>query len=221
MARTMTNQDSRLKTLPGRLQIVANSCGSLTELSKKSGVGISSLSRYLKGSEPSLSAAVAICSATDHSLEWLATGGGTRSVTSSEYINIPYHDVEVSAGFGAFPSGEERSTGTIALPKALLKMNHLGNRVLSAIQVCGDSMEPTLIDGSIIVIDQSNTKIIDGIYVLRRESTLLVKRLQLLENGIIRLISDNKKYEPEELPLSKHAESLSILGRVVWSGHNC
>ncbi len=82
-------------------------------------------------------------------------------------------------------------------------------------------MEPTLKDGSIIVIDETSTKPVDGIYVLRRDDTLLVKRIQLREKGILRLISDNKNYEPEDISIKTDSDSFPILGRVVWSGHNC
>jgi phage repressor protein C with HTH and peptisase S24 domain len=35
----------------------------------------------------------------------------------------------------------------------------------------------------------------DGIYVMRHEQNLLVKRLQMLPNGIIKVKSDNALYE--------------------------
>lgn len=220
MARKMTIQDPRLKTLPRRLKSIVDSCGSLTNLSNKSGVGVSSLSRYLKGVEPSLSAIVAICSSTSHSVEWLATGLGSPSVASSDYLEIPYYDVQASAGHGAFAL-DSISTESITLPKVMLGANYAKSGSLRAIQTHGDSMEPTLKDGSIIVIDENNKTPVDGIHVLRRAGTLLVKRLQLRERGILRLISDNKSYEPEDINVEENSDSFSILGRVVWSGHNC
>ena len=59
----------------------------------------------------------------------------------------------------------------------------------------------------------------DGIYVMRHDHNLLVKRLQLLPDGIIKVKSDNNMYEPWEINI-KHLNGtgIELIGRVVWSG---
>ena len=49
----------------------------------------------------------------------------------------------------------------------------------------------------------------DSIYVMRHDHNLLVKRLQLLPDGIIKVKSDNKMYEPWEIN-KKHLNGTDI-----------
>jgi phage repressor protein C with HTH and peptisase S24 domain len=54
---------------------------------------------------------------------------------------------------------------------------------------------------------------------MRHEQNLLVKRLQMLPNGIIKVKSDNALYEPWEINKEKlDSTDIEIIGRVVWSG---
>jgi len=89
---------------------------------------------------------------------------------------------------------------------------------IAAIRAEGDSMRPTLSDGDDILVDASEAgrRLRDGIYVLRREGALLVKRLALSPAaGRIAVLSDNPDYPswPECDPAD-----LEIVGRVVWVG---
>jgi phage repressor protein C with HTH and peptisase S24 domain len=86
------------------------------------------------------------------------------------------------------------------------------------IRVEGDSMLPTLSDGDEILVDRGDAaaRVRDGIYVLRMEGALMVKRLAL--NPAARRItvaSDNSAYPswPDCDPAS-----IDIVGRVVWVG---
>jgi len=59
----------------------------------------------------------------------------------------------------------------------------------------------------------------DGIYVMRYDNNLLVKRLQMLPGGIIRVKSDNSMYDPWEITKSQlDGEELALIGRMVWTG---
>ena len=68
---------------------------------------------------------------------------------------------------------------------------------LSIIRVSGDSMSPTLADGDDILVDRSDgaARLRDGIYVLTRDDTLMVKRLSLHPAGnSLTIASDNPAY---------------------------
>jgi len=85
--------------------------------------------------------------------------------------------------------------------------------------VDGDSMYPTLKNGSIIMVDRNLSSLSDGIYVMRHDNSLLVKRLQSLPNSIIKVKSDNTMYEPWEIKREDfNGTDLELIGRVVWSG---
>lgn len=135
----------------------------------------------------------------------------------SELILIPKLNVKVSAGHGALADTEAR-LGRYGFDRAWLKRMSGGNpENLSIVRVSGDSMAPTLQDGDDILVEQSleSTKVRDGIYVLLRDETLLVKRVALEPmSGKLAISSDNPAYpswhgcEPREV---------HILGRVIWS----
>jgi len=134
-----------------------------------------------------------------------------------DLVSVPKLDVKASAGHGAFADTETR-LGQYGFDRAWLKRMSSGNPDnLSIVRVSGDSMAPTLQDGDDILIDQSpeSAKVRDGIYVLLRDETLLVKRVALEPmSGKLAICSDNPAYpswsgcDPREV---------NILGRVIWS----
>jgi hypothetical protein len=131
---------------------------------------------------------------------------------------VPRLDVDASAGAGAF-DGDERGGGHIAFDPAWLRRVARGApEQLSIIRVAGDSMAPTLADGDDILVDRGDgaARLRDGIYVLRIEGALVVKRLAL--NPAARTLSirsDNSAYPgwPDCDPAA-----VDVVGRVVWAG---
>lgn len=82
--------------------------------------------------------------------------------------------------------------------------------------VAGDSMEPTLRKGDLAVCDKGGYDGA-GIYAIRREGILVVKRIEKI-SGKWLVISDNSKYPNREEPLDSGA--LQIVGRLrgVYKG---
>lgn len=87
---------------------------------------------------------------------------------------------------------------------------------LRLVVIKGDSMEPTFTHNDIALFDVTkNFPSPSGIYVVSDGFSLVVKRLELLpsqKSQVVRVISDNEKYESYVKPLPE----LSIAGRVVW-----
>lgn len=95
---------------------------------------------------------------------------------------------------------------------------HANPETLALLYVDGESMEPTLRPGDMILIDTSDTTAArDGVYVLRMEGALLVKRLQRLPPNQIRVTSDNEKYQPFVIRVGE-SENIGVVGRVIWAG---
>jgi len=131
---------------------------------------------------------------------------------------IPYYDIGVSAGAGSIIDGEDPIS---TIPFSVEKIHSLGvaKANLAILKVRGDSMFPTLNDGDDILIDTSCTLASkDGIYVLRLDDGLMVKRISINPtNKLITVKSDNALYQTwENCP----PESLHLIGRVVWTGRN-
>ena len=144
--------------------------------------------------------------------------GGFGAAVASEMLSVPRLDVGASAGHGAATEGETQ-IGHIAFdPRWLRQICRSGTSDLSFIRVQGDSMTPTLSDGDDILVDQSERtdRLRDGIYVLRRDDALMVKRLGVNPSTRrVTIKSDNPAYP--EWPDCELA-TLDIIGRVVWGG---
>lgn len=86
------------------------------------------------------------------------------------------------------------------------------NYNIEAIRASGDSMEPTIADGSIVIIDKNDTNFSrSGIFVLRTEGGLLIKRLSRNINGDISVVSDNSVYHTDIIK----ANELAVFGKVL------
>jgi len=118
-------------------------------------------------------------------------------------IVIPVLENAASAGYGAELDGDDVPARYVRVPRHLAKYPHL-----ASLPVKGDSMEPTLHDGDLVVCDGGGWDG-DGIYVLKTYDTAYVKRVQLGSDGY-KVISDNKMYES----FSESVEKLSIVGKV-------
>jgi len=144
-------------------------------------------------------------------------GGPPAAAPEAGLARVPRLEVGASAGGGAFADGE-RTRGHIAFDPAWLRRIGRDARNLSLIAVEGDSMAPTLADGDEIMVDRADgaARLRDGIYVLRIDDALVVKRVALAPTGrAVSVRSDNPAYAswPDCDP-----EDLSIVGRVVWVG---
>jgi phage repressor protein C with HTH and peptisase S24 domain len=133
-------------------------------------------------------------------------------------VPVPRLDVGAAAGAGAF-DGREQVRAHIAFdPAWLRRIARGGADQLSVIQVQGDSMVPALADGDEILVDRGDgaDRLRDGIYVLRIDDALVVKRLALNPaKRTLTIQSDNPAYPGwPDCPLG----SVDIVGRVVWAG---
>lgn len=134
---------------------------------------------------------------------------------SDGLLRIRQLQVGASAGPGSLADDEYAQSMGFA-PKWLRRLG-TDPKNLSLIVVDGDSMEPTLGDGDDIMVDHSAATgpIRDGIYVLRMDDVLLVKRLAMGPSGKLSIRSDNPQYPAWE---DISADSVNIIGRVVWTG---
>ena len=131
------------------------------------------------------------------------------------FVPVVRREVSASAGPGAI-AGREDARPALGFPPALLR--DLGLRPgphLSLIRVTGDSMQPTLHDGDDILVDASDgaDRLRDGVYVLRVDDAVSVKRIVVHPGGLA-VRSDNPAYPPWS---NTDRAALAVIGRVVWS----
>lgn len=94
-------------------------------------------------------------------------------------------------------------------------LNHAQPDKLFLVDVWGASMEPTLYQGDVVLVDTTRNQLnIDGIYVFRDNDMLFVKRIVRQINGRIIVKSDNTRYEPYSF--DPDAGGSKVFGKVVW-----
>jgi phage repressor protein C with HTH and peptisase S24 domain len=126
--------------------------------------------------------------------------------------------IRASAGPGAL-ADQERSHPYFGFDERWLRgLSGSPAEDLSIIRVEGDSMAPTLADGDEILVDGADAtgRLRDGIYVLRLEGALMVKRLAF--NPAARTVtirSDNPAY-PSWADCDP--AKVELVGRAVWVG---
>ncbi len=182
------------------------------------GVSYEQINRWKTGrSKPSLLGVAALCKAAGKSLDWLL-GEDTSSKVGAEFALVPRLSVRAAAGTGAVNyEVEEIPDAMLAFRLEWLRQHGIDPRNAAIITAYGDSMEPTIRHGDALLI---NTAIQDvrseGIYVVRVEDTLLVKRISIGLDHIT-LISDNPAIKDEVITKDRLPD-LHIVGRVVWFG---
>jgi phage repressor protein C with HTH and peptisase S24 domain len=133
-------------------------------------------------------------------------------------VSVKRHPVSVSAGPGAVVT-EELGKPYFAFDERWLKaLTASSPAKLSIVRVEGDSMAPTLNAGDDILVDTGDAgdRLRDGIYVLRIDDSVVVKRLALNPMGRRATIqSDNPAY-PDWPDCG--LDEINCIGRVIWSG---
>ena len=141
-----------------------------------------------------------------------------QTQVTSGLVDVKRHPVSVSAGPGALVT-EELGKPCFAFDERWLReLTATGSDNLSIVRVQGDSMAPTLNAGDDILVDlgDSTDRLRDGIYVLRIDDALVVKRIALNPVGRrLTIQSDNPAYP--DWPDCSLAD-IKPIGRVIWAG---
>lgn len=231
------DENSELQAIAARLKFAIENAGGNKAVSERASVPLSTLNGYIAGRDMKGSAAAKLAQACDVSLEWLYFGDEDKQAASSDRKPpvlsektddktkvISGYDVELSAGFGFTPNTHIEvvsfSISTDILPDELLQPY----RKLIAVRARGDSMEPYICSGDIIVLDLNDRSIFTGgVYGLRVGDQLLVKRLSVRANGNLIVASDNARYPTDEISATEIRQMtedggspMAIIGRVVW-----
>ena len=209
-------------SFPERIKTLINISGNKEKLWKVSGISAVMIGKYETGqSEPSRDKLIALSVATGVNVEWLVTGNGAMRRGEVEgwppegYVSIPRYEIKASAGAGAMVHSEQ-IVDVMSFKSDWLKVS-LGLSPASAavISVYGDSMEPYLTDGDLILIDTGVNRVSNNaVYVIQYGDSLLVKRIQLKGDDTVIVKSDNPHYEPETFR-GDAAERLRVVGRMV------
>lgn len=147
-------------------------------------------------------------------------GGPAQMLSQSDgLVALNRSAARASAGPGRMVEGEVRLKPHLAFDRAFLRgLTGTPPERLSIVQVEGESMAPTFRGGDDLLVDHDDDerRLRDGVYVLRADDLLVVKRLAI--NPFARMLtvqSDNPDFPdwPDRDPAELH-----IVGRVLWAG---
>ncbi len=220
-------------TFANRIATLISLVGSKEKLGKLAQISAVMIGKYETGqSEPSRDKLIALANAAKVNVLWLATGEGpmkrgetvsaegytTGKDLGADFVLVPRYNVGASAGGGAIIHSEQIVDHLAFRSEWVRSALDVSVKDLALISVKGDSMEPTLSNGDMILVDTGTRKVEDNaIYVLRYNGALMVKRIQRKVDGTLIIKSDNIVYEPETVE-GDAVDQLHVVGRVVWSG---
>ncbi len=205
-------------TFPERMKVLIERAGGPSELARKAQVSRRVIDKYKSGeSDPSRERLISLAGSGGVSVQWLATGDDLEGPSAGEFIGIPRYDATLAAGAGAF-NDRAKMIDHIPFTKEFManKLGRSSTDGLIILEARGDSMEPTISGGDLVLIDQHKTGVADGIIAFVLDDTAFVKRIRTSPDGV-EVISDNHMYPPYKLDQDRLGE-LHIIGRVRWIG---
>ena len=204
-------QDSALMSA-----LVSYSGLTAAEVARRAGVAATTVQRPIKGT-----AETRISQRTLEKLHdafpkfpgWTRAGAAALA-TFEEPDLVPVREIDLSYGMGATYLDVPITEEVHHFPRAWLRRYTLSSpEKLFFAQGIGDSMEPTLHDSDLLLIDtaQKNLTSADRIWVLTYADCGMIKRLRPVPGGGIEVWSDKK----EVSPFTAYDGELEIIGRVV------
>lgn len=209
--------------------------GGPATMASKTGIPVGTINKYVAmSSAASLSNVVRICRSLGLTVDELISGqtspplrvtenppvqmagSSSPALSGADFIALPFLDIHASAGPGAIAPVHAEVRTVISFERSFLRNLGAMPEWCKIIGARGDSMTPTIPDGALIVVDHSQTEVVNGwISVVDVGGDLLVKRVRRRLDGTIELVSDNPIYPVETIGADR-IDQLTIIGRVVY-----
>lgn len=139
-------------------------------------------------------------------------------VDLEEFVFIPRYNLKAAAGHGAAVAGEAPMFSMSFRRYWIENYLRVDPKDLSVLSVKGDSMEGVLNNKDVILVNHADTAPTSGLYVLRMDGDLIVKRVQKLPGSKLKILSANEVYEPFVIDMISPEADFAVIGRVVWFG---
>lgn len=136
---------------------------------------------------------------------------------AQEFVPVRRLDVRLSAGHGELVMSEDEK-GRLSFRADFLRNAGANPEETVSVSVKGDSMEPLIPDGALILVNRGATTIINGkVYAFRHHGEVLVKRLYRGNGGFIAR-PENPAGGYPDMHLSFDDPEIEIIGRAFWVG---
>lgn len=131
---------------------------------------------------------------------------------------VPMAEARLSAGNGSLEVSANHERSYAFRMDFLLRKGNPDKMVL--MRVAGDSMQPEILDGDVVLLDQGRKDIIPGrIFAVGFEEAIYLKRIDMVPGKVILKSVNEEAYPPIELDIrGDMAEYFRVIGKVVWSG---
>ncbi len=143
-------------------------------------------------------------------------GGYKVKASVDELDLVKVNEIDLAYGFGGTYSDVPVETQVLHFPRTWLEtITHTPPSSLTFARGRGDSMQPTLQDGDIVLIDRSirNVREQDAVWALTVGDIAMIKRVRA-KGERVSVLSDNDRVPPDEY----HHEEINIVGRVIFIG---
>lgn len=138
----------------------------------------------------------------------------------NEYVEIPLHEATGSMGGGSTECGD-RIQQHLSFRRGWLDNIHARPENLFCIYVFGDSMSPTVTDGSVVLVDKGRKAFASNkVFYIRHDKQMFLKRLVGTERDL-KIVSDNDPGHPVEVKAGGEfvdGDDFEIIGRALWMG---
>lgn len=198
------------------------------DLANRVGVSKATITFWLRG-DHGLKAdnLMKLAAALGCSPTWLQTGKGPEGKTkdgspsTADYVLIPHYDAKAACGDG-YLNDHVEINGGLAFRRDWIQSLGCKPEDLYVIYAQGESMEPYIFEGDIVLIDTASVEPKDRqVYAVRRPSgEISIKRLvqQVAGGWIVRSDNQDKNNYPDEPVTEAVLHDIPILGRVIWRG---
>lgn len=185
----------------------------------KEGIPRTTIEGWIKGPTlPKLGQFLEFCMEVGRDPAWFFGEAGHEE----NEVAVPKLDVRAAAGGGAL-NGLQNVEETLVFPRWMIASLAGNASRLSLVRAHGDSMEPLIKSGALLLVDQTDRDYAKpkkpkspwehtDIFVFSQGDDLRVKRLRVDPKGMIVAVSENPAYPPEVL----RKQDFKLHGRVVW-----
>lgn len=190
------------------------------ELSAAIGVNSSSITQARKRDKIPANWILKLCLKYGLNPNWLEKDIGPAFIqpfnnAEEEFMQIPKVRARLCAGGGSFEVGSEIE-GYYSFRKDWLARKGNAEKMV-LMDIFGNSMEPELKEGDVVLIDESKKDILAGsIYAVGIDDTIMVKRLEKRPKGLA-LLSENTKNETIYME-GEDLNRVRLIGKVLWIG---
>jgi phage repressor protein C with HTH and peptisase S24 domain len=148
----------------------------------------------------------------------------------ADVVMVPILDVEAAAGEG-IAVDVVKAEAEFAFPFYFLQKllgDDAGHAKLSSLRANGHSMEPTIRNRGLVIIDEAQKEFPEiptnakmrraepNIYVFFTSSGLRLKRIKPIDERFAAIISDNVHIHPPEIFHHGTDGKITIIGKVIW-----